>query len=234
MTIVNFPMRINKYLAMKKIASRREADDLIREGKVMINNQKAKLGEIILETDKIIVEGTLKKLIYLAFHKPAGIVTHSPQKGEKSINDILTFSDKVFPVGRLDKDSRGLIILSNDGRITNQLLNPANYHEKEYEVRVDSPITDLFIKKMASGVKISENCLTKKCEIKKMDVFSFSIILTEGKNRQLRRMCEALGNKVNDINRTRIMNIKLDHLKPARYRIISGEELQDFLLGLNL
>ncbi len=234
MTFAIYPMRINKYLAAKKIASRREVDELIKQGKVKINGRKAELGEMVSETDKVTVEGSLKKLIYLAFNKPQGIVTHSPKEGETGIADILKFEEKVFPVGRLDKDSRGLIILSNDGRITDRLLNPASYHEKEYEVRVDNLITNVFIKQMAGGVSLGGNCITKKCEIKKIDDFSFSIILTEGKNRQIRRMCEVLGYEALDINRTRIMNIKLGNLKPASCRVISGEDLNELLSGLGL
>lgn len=229
-----YPLRINKYLAAKKIASRREVDELIKQGKVKINGRKAKLGELVSETDKVAIEGDLKKLVYLAFNKPRGIVTHSPKKGETSIADILPFSGKVFPVGRLDKDSRGLIILSNDGRITDRLLNPDGYHEKEYEARTDNLLTNIFIKQIERGVSLGGGYTTKKCVVRKIDDFSFSIILTEGKNRQIRRMCEALGYEALDINRTRIMNIKLGNLKSGRCRIISGEELDELLFDLNL
>lgn len=231
---VIYPLRINKYLAAKKIASRREVDELIIQGKIKINGRTAKLGEMISESDKVELEGSLKKLVYLAFNKPQGIVTHSPKEGECGITDILKYGGKVFPVGRLDKDSRGLIILSNDGRITDSLLNPASYHEKEYEVRIDNLITNVFVKQMSGGVSLGGGYITKKCEVKKIDDFSFSIILTEGKNRQIRRMCEVLGYEAKDINRTRIMNIKLGALKPGSYRVISGEELDEFLFQLNV
>lgn len=229
-----YPLRINKYLAAKKIASRREVDELIKQGKVKINGRKAKLGEMVSENDKVAVEGDLKKLVYLAFNKPRGIVTHSPKEGETGIADILKFGGKVYPVGRLDKDSRGLIILSNDGRITGRLLNPASYHEKEYEARADNLLTNVFIKQMAGGVSLGGGYATKKCAVSKIDDFSFSIILTEGKNRQIRRMCEALGYEALDINRIRIMNIKLGNLKSGSYRIISGEEIDELLRELNL
>lgn len=234
MAFAIYPMRINKYLAAKKIASRREVDELIVQGKVKINGRKAKLGEMISENDKVELEGDLKKLVYLAFNKPQGVVTHSPKEGETGIADILKYGGKVFPVGRLDKDSRGLIILSNDGRITDRLLNPASYHEKEYEVRVDNLITNVFIKQMSGGVSLGGGYITKKCAVEKIDDFSFSIILTEGKNRQIRRMCEVLGYEALDINRVRIMNIKLGNLKPASYRMISGEDLSGFLRDLQL
>ncbi len=231
---MDYPLRINKYLAAKKIASRREVDELIIQGKVKINGRKAKLGEMVSETDKVELEGDLKKLVYLAFNKPQGIVTHSPKEGERGIADILKYGGEVFPVGRLDKDSHGLIILSNDGRLTGRLLNPASYHEKEYEVRTNNLVTNVFIKKMSGGVSLGGGYITKKCEVKKKDGFSFSIILTEGKNRQIRRMCEALGYEALDINRTRIMNIKLGALKSGSYRVISGEDLDEFLFQLNV
>jgi len=229
-----YPIRINKYLSDKKIASRREADELIEQGKVSINGRKAKLGEMVQETDKVEVKGVLKKLVYLAFNKPKGIITHSPQKGETSIDDILKFDAKVFPMGRLDKDSRGLIILSNDGRITDRLLNPVFDHEKEYEVQVDRKISKEFIKQMERGVKLDGGYVTQKCKAEKTGDLSFSVILTEGKKRQIRRMCSALGYGVSDLNRVRIMNIKLGALQGAHCRVLSGKELDGFLSDLNL
>lgn len=231
---MDYPIRINKYLADKKICGRREADELIKQGKVAINGNQAKLGEMVGETDRVTVKGNLKDLVYLAFHKPEGIVTHSPQEGESGIADILKFNTEVFPVGRLDKDSRGLIILSNDGRITDRLLNPVNYHEKEYEVKLDKKFASKFIGEMEKGVKLDDGYVTQKCRIEKIDNFTFSIILTEGKKRQIRRMCKALGYKAIDLKRTRIMNIRLGNLKAGSYRIISGEELNDLLADLNL
>lgn len=229
-----YPTRINKYLSDKKIASRREADELIEQGKININGRKAKLGEMVQETDKVEVQGVFKKLAYLAFNKPKGIITHSPQKGEVSIDDILKCDIKVFPMGRLDKDSRGLIVLSNDGRITDRMLNPAFDHEKEYEVQVDRKISKEFIKQMERGVKLDGGYVTQKCKAEKTSDFSFSIILTEGKKRQIRRMCSALGYGVSDLNRVRIMNIRLGALRPGHYRALSGKELDVFLSDLNL
>lgn len=229
-----YPVRINKYLADKKIASRREADELIKLGKVRINNSIAKLGEMVQAADKVEIEGELKKLAYVAFNKPEGVMTHSPQKGETSIADILRFDSEVFPLGRLDKESRGLIILSNDGRITGRLLNPEHYHEKEYEVRVDKRVGKNFIARMKQGVKLDGGYVTQKCVLKKLDDFSFSIILTEGKNQQIRRMCKSLGHKALDINRIRIMNIELGDLKPGNHRIISGKERDEFLSELEI
>jgi len=227
-----YPLRINKYLADKKIASRREADDLIRLGKVMINGKKSELGTMVQEADKVEVEGDLKKLVYLAFNKPVGIITHSPQDGEIGITDILKFDTKVFSLGRLDKDSHGLIILTNDGRMTDRLLNPMFEHEKEYEVMVAEPISENFIKQMEQGVKLDGGYVTQKCKLKKLDDRLFSIILTEGKKRQIRRMCTALGYEVRDLKRIRVMNIELGNLKEGHYRIISGKEREEFLLKL--
>ena len=229
-----FPIRINKYLADKKIASRREADLLIKNGKITINGKKAELGEMVQEADKVEVEGDLKKLVYLAFNKPVGIITHSPQDGEISIADILKFDTKVFPLGRLDKDSHGLIILTNDGRMTDRLLNPMFEHEKEYEVQVAEPITENFIKQMENGVKLDGGYITQKCKLKKLDDNLFSIILTEGKKRQIRRMCTSLGYEVRDLKRVRVMNIDLGNLKEGRHRIISGKEQEEFLGKLEL
>ncbi|MFA6992705.1 MAG: pseudouridine synthase [Candidatus Gracilibacteria bacterium] len=229
-----YPIRINKYLADKKIASRREADELIKLGKVTINGKKAELGAMIQEADKVEVEGSLKKLVYLAFNKPVGIITHSPQGDEMGISDILKFNQEVFPLGRLDKDSHGLIILTNDGRMTDRLLNPMFEHEKEYEVEVSEPLTENFIKQMEQGVKLDGGYTTQKCIVKKLDDNIFSIILTEGKKRQIRRMCTALGYEVLDLKRVRVMNIELGDLKEGHYRIIFGAEKEEFLKKLGL
>ncbi len=229
-----YPIRINKYLADKKIASRREADDLIKLGKIMINGKKAELGAMVQESDKVAVEGDLKKLVYLVFNKPAGIITHSPQGDEVSIAEILKFNQEVFPLGRLDKDSHGLIILTNDGRMTDRLLNPIFEHEKEYEVETAQPISKSFIKQMERGVKLDDGYTTQKCIVKKLDDNIFSIILTEGKKRQIRRMCTSLGYEVRDLKRVRVMNIELGNLKEGHYRVISGIGREDFLGKLEL
>jgi 23S rRNA pseudouridine2604 synthase len=227
-------IRINKYLALKKICSRREADLLIKQGKISINGRKAELGEMVKETDEIKMEGDIKKLVYLAFNKPEGIITHSPQDGETSIADILKFKTEVFPLGRLDKDSRGLIMLSNDGRITDKLLNPIYAHEKEYEVEATAPISENFLKQMERGVSLNGGYVTQKCVLKKISEYSFSIILTEGKRRQIRRMCAALGYKIVDLKRVRVMNIPLGNLKEGNYRALSNSEQKEFLAMLGL
>jgi pseudouridine synthase len=234
---IKYPIGINKYLAYKKICSRREADKLVLQKKVKINGRIAIPIDKVLENDNVIVEppdGGFKKLVYLAFNKPQGVITHSPQKGEPQIKDILNFDKEVFPLGRLDKDSSGLIILTNDGRVTDKLLNPKYHHEKEYIVKTSKPIDNLFLKKMSGGLRLEDGYITKKCEVEKISKDRFSIVLTEGKKHQIRRMCALLGYEISDLERRRIMNIKLNSLMPGDFREIKGKELSDFLKSLDL
>lgn len=231
-------MRINKYLAHEGIASRREADVLVEAGRVKINGKKAKNGDQVNETDKVEVSGATKPKSYLAYYKGRGIITHSPSEREVDIATKLAKDygiTHVSPVGRLDKDSEGLMILSNDGRITGPLLDPEADHEKEYEVTVDKPINPMFVRAMAAGVEI-ERYRTKRAKVTahKTNGKKFTIILTEGKKHQIRRMCAALGYQVQDLKRVRITNIKLDKLKPNQYRKIVGPELQEFLKELGV
>jgi len=234
---IEFPMRINKYLAHQNICSRRKADELIVQGKVMLNGVKAKLGDKVNEEDKVEILGKEKmeeELVYLAFYKPAGVVTHNPQEGEEAIADIIKFSGKIFPIGRLDKDSEGLIIMTNDGRITDKLLNPDFYHEKEYIVGVDKEINQKFIKQISGGIQLDDDCRTRPCEVKKINPHSFSIILTEGKKHQIRLMCEKLGYTVVDLIRSRISNIQLNDLLPGKFRKIKGDELRELMKQINM
>lgn len=230
-------MRINRYLALKNYCSRREADELIVKGVVFINGQKAKLGDKVNENDAVSLEAknkkAIKEYVYFAYNKPKGELTNEDNKTDKKIKDNNKFPSDVFPVGRLDKDSHGLIILTNDRRLTDKLLNPEYDHEKEYVVKVNKPIKNIFLKIMGQGVQLEE-FKTKPCVIKKKDDFTFSIILTEGKKHQLRRMCDNLGWSVVDLRRTRIMNIKLGGLGFGQKRKIQGEELGIFLKSLSL
>lgn len=231
-------MRINKYLAHQGIASRREADVLVAAGKVLINGVKARNGDQVTETDKVELLGATKTKSYLAYYKGRGIITHSPSEKEVDIAQRLLKDygiDNVAPIGRLDKDSEGLMILSNDGRITGPLLDPESDHEKEYEVMVDKAIGGMFIKAMTAGVDI-EGYRTKPAKVTahKTNDKKFTIILTEGKKHQIRRMCAALGYQIQSLKRVRIMSIKLDKLKPNQYRKIAGPELKDFLKELGL
>ncbi len=211
-----YPMRINKYLALKKISTRRGADELVEKKKVFINGKLAILGSKVKENDVVEIKGAeKKKYIYFAYNKPIGIETGSPREG-------------LFPLGRLDKASHGLMILTNDGRITDQLLNPKYFHEKEYVVKTLNKLRSNFKQKMEAGVNI-EGYLTKKCKIKILDDFTFRIVLTEGKKHQIRRMCSNLFQEVADLKRERIMNIKLGNLKPGALREIKGDELATLL-----
>lgn len=230
-------MRINKYLADQKIASRREADVLISAKKVLINGKKAVLGQLVYEGDKVEIVGETKKYVYLAYYKGRGVITHSPAEGEIDIATRLKKDyslTNVSPVGRLDKDSEGLIILTNDGRIIGPLLDPAANHEKEYEVTVDKAVTGMFTKLMALGVDI-EGYRTKPAAIaaSTRNQKRFNLTLTEGKKHQIRRMCAALGYQIQSLKRVRIMNIELGTLKPNQYRKIAGTELKELLKELN-
>ena len=214
-------MRINKYLADKKISTRRGADELIKEKKVFINGKLAVLGSQVEEKDVVEVRGAKpKEYKYYAYNKPIGTETNSPKEG-------------LFPMGRLDKASHGLLILTNDGRITEQLLSPEYPHEKEYLVRTKEKLRSNFKQKMEAGVNI-EGYVTKKCQVKIINENTFRVILTEGKKHQIRRMCANLFQEVADLKRERIMNIKLGNLKPNGLREIKGAELAIFLKSLSV
>ncbi|MST03992.1 MAG: rRNA pseudouridine synthase [Candidatus Pacebacteria bacterium] len=227
-----YPMRINKYLALKQYSTRRGADELISTKKVFINGKLAVLGDKVQEKDKVEVKGhsAIKNYVYYAYNKPVGVITHSPQEGEDEIKDIFPIPG-VFPIGRLDKNSSGLIILTNDGRITDKLLNPEYSHEKEYLVKTRDKIRSNFKEKMEAGVDI-DGYITKNCKVDVLNENTFRITLTEGKKHQIRRMCVALFNEVYDLRRTRIMNIPLGRLYAGEYRPIEGKELSIFLKSL--
>jgi 23S rRNA pseudouridine2604 synthase len=228
-----FPMRINKYLAFKNYATRKGADTLIEQGKVFVNGRLAVLGDKINRTDTVEVRRSkAPSHAYFAYHKPVGTVTHSPQKGEKDIRESIPLKG-VFPIGRLDKDSHGLIILTDDGRVTDRLLGPERANEKEYVVKTVERLPRAFEERMSKGIGI-DGYTTKPCVVRHLDSRAFSIILTEGKNRQIRRMCEALGVRVAELERVRIMNVPLGNLAPGAYRRLGGKELKTFLGGLGL
>lgn len=231
-----FPMRINKFLALKKQSTRRGADELIEKKQVFINGQLAVLGDKVNENDNVEVRfrGNQKppEYVYFAYNKPRGIVTHSAQGSEQEIKHVVALRD-VFPIGRLDKDSHGLVILTNDGRITDRMLSPAYSHEKEYLVTTKEPLRSNFKAKIEAGVRI-EDGTTRPCKVKILGDKAFRVILTEGKKHQIRRMCVALFQEVDDLQRTRIMNIELGHLKEGAHRKIEGQELQEFLQSLGI
>jgi 23S rRNA pseudouridine2604 synthase len=255
----SYPIRINKYLALQNYATRVGADDLIKKGLVSINGRRAILGDKVNEGDHVVVKskGIHKDFVYYAYNKNVGISTNpdgdkptrlnDASKVSKDILQVTRFPTRVFPVGRLDKDSHGLIIMTNDGRITDRLLSPRYVHEKEYVVKVDKPFSDAFITLMQNGVHF-DGFISKKCKVWPADLHSksgtirrnhkskdtFHIILTEGKKRQIRRMCEALHHNVIDLKRIRIMNIELDKLPLGEFREMKGIELNEFLKLLNL
>lgn len=229
-------MRINKYLVLKNISTRRGADELIEKKQIFINGKLALLGSKVTEKDKVEVKGNAsnKKLVYYAYNKPIGIITHSPSDEEKDIKENIinkNIPKDVFPIGRLDKDSHGLIILTNDGRITDKLLNPKYIHEKEYVVKTSNKLRTSFKSKMENGVNI-EGYITQKCKVQIINENTFKVILSEGKKHQIRRMCSALFQEVADLKRTRIMNIKLGSLKSGAVQEINGKELETFLASI--
>jgi 23S rRNA pseudouridine2604 synthase len=234
---MEYPMRINKYLALRKYATRRGADVLIKAGKVTINGRVAVLGDKVQESDSVKVdEGAVaaahQNYVYYAYNKPLGVVTHSPQKGEVDIAGSIKLPG-VFPVGRLDKDSHGLIILTNDGRVTERLLSPLSEHEKEYAVKVDKPLKQSALTRLSKGVKI-EGYITKPAVAEESGLYSLQLTITEGKRHQIRRMLTALGYQVQDLKRVRVMSVKLGDLKPGGLRKLQGKELRDFLRELDL
>lgn len=221
--------RINKYLADQGIATRRGADKLISIGKILLNGKRAKLGDVVHEGDSVTLKGVKEeKLVYYAYNKPVGVTTVGKQEGEEEIKDIIQFPFRVFPLGRLDKDSSGLLIVTNDGRITKKLLDGKYNHEKEYVVEVNHPIEHNFMVRLRDGVRLGKE-MTKKAKVRKLDKYTFEIIITEGKNRQIRRMCASFNQEVKSLQRVRIMNIELGRLHPNTYREIKGRELEDFL-----
>lgn len=229
-------IRINKYLSEVGYCSRRAADKLLEEGRIKINGVIPELGTKISDDDVVEVDGkpireSEEKPVYIAFNKPVGIVCTTDTKREKNnIVDYINHPKRIFPIGRLDKPSEGLILLTSDGDIVNKILRARNNHEKEYIVRVDKPINPKFLDKMRNGVPILDT-VTKKCEVDKIDDMTFRIVLTQGLNRQIRRMCEYLGYEVKKLKRIRIMNIKLD-LPLGKWRDLTDKEMEDLNLLL--
>ncbi|WP_294208024.1 23S rRNA pseudouridine(2604) synthase RluF [uncultured Chryseobacterium sp.] len=220
--------RINKYLSEIGYCSRRAADKLLEEGRIKVNGKVPELGTKISDEDVVEVDGkpvreSQEKPVYIAFNKPVGIVcTTDTRREQNNIIDYISHPQRIFPIGRLDKPSEGLILLTSDGDIVNKILRARNNHEKEYIVRVDKPITPRFLDKMRNGVPILDT-VTKKCEVEKIDEMNFRIVLTQGLNRQIRRMCEYLGYEVKKLKRIRIMNIMLD-LPVGKWRDLTEHE----------
>lgn len=223
-------IRLNKYISESGLCSRREADRFIETGVVFINGKRAKMGDQVLPTDTVKVNGMViepkpkEEAIYIAFNKPVGITCTTAPTDPDNIIDFIRFGERIFPIGRLDKDSQGLIFLTSNGDIVNKILRAGNNHEKEYLVTVNKPITDQFLKGMASGVPILGQT-TKKCVVERVNTFVFRIILVQGLNRQIRRMCEYFGYQVQKLERIRIMNVRLDGIPLGTYRSLTEQEL---------
>lgn len=221
-------VRLNKYLSEAGVASRREADKLIEEGRVTVDGKKAapgtkvEPGQVVRVGKKVVRRQD--EMIILAVNKPRGIVCTEERRERDSIIRFLNYPVRITYVGRLDKDSEGLLLMTNNGDIINKMMRAGNRHEKEYKVTVDKPVTEEFLKKMAAGVPILDT-VTRPCKIEKTGKYKFKIILTQGLNRQIRRMCEALGYEVKELCRTRIMNIQLGNLKTGQYRKLTDQEL---------
>ena len=222
-------IRLNKYLSTCGYCSRREADRLLEQGRVSIDGIPAGLGDKVMSGQCICVDGepVVKNTdqVVIAFHKPAGVVCTSSKRDRDNIIDYIGFKERIYPVGRLDKDSTGLILLTNDGELTDRILRGKNGHEKEYIVKVDRPIKGKVLEAMRQGVPILDT-ITKPCQVKKIDERTFRIILTQGLNRQIRRTCEYFGYRVVSLKRIRIMNIYLDILPEGKWRYLTEEELQ--------
>lgn len=233
-------MRLNNYISSSGFCSRREADKLISLGKVTVNSKKANVGQTVCENDVVKVSGKIIKpkqkneKVYIALNKPVGITCTTEKHVKGNIIDYINYKERIFPIGRLDKPSEGLILLTNEGDIVNKILRQENNHEKEYLVTVNKNITDDFINKMQKGVRIfnpvnKKYVTTKKCVVTKVDKNTFKIILTQGLNRQIRRMCEVLGYEVTKLKRIRIMNLTLKNLPTGKWRKLTENEVKSLL-----
>lgn len=230
-------VRLNKYISEAGICSRREADKLIAAGKVFVDGKPAEAGMKVSVTNEVRIGkqviGRKTKMVLLAVNKPRGIVCTEEKRERDSIVRFLKYPERITYVGRLDKDSEGLLLMTNNGEIINKMMRAGNYHEKEYKVTVDKPVTEEFLKQMAGGVKILDT-VTRPCKVEKVGKYTFRIILTQGLNRQIRRMCEALGYEVKTLLRERIMNIRLGNLKPGQYREVTDAELNELYEQIRL
>lgn len=229
-------MRINKFISESGKASRRQADRLVEEGRVTINGKKAKIGDQVKPGDEVLVNGSVARVarnnVYIAVHKPVGITSTTEKKVKGNLVDMVNHPLRIFNIGRLDKDSEGLILMTNDGDIVNEILRAEGEHEKEYIVSVDKAITPEFVEQMEAGVKILGQ-KTLPCKVRPLSKFDFNITLTQGLNRQIRRMCEALGYEVFRLQRVRVMNITLGKLPPGQWRDLSKKEREQLFRELN-
>lgn len=228
-------IRINKYLSEAGVCSRRAADQLIEEGKVTVNGNLATIGTKVSRLDQVKVEGVLvkpeKKMVLLAVNKPIGIVCTAEKREKNNIIDFMNYPIRIYPIGRLDKESQGLLLMTNNGDLVNKIMRAGNVHEKEYIVTVNKDVTDEFLEGMRNGVPILDT-VTRPCVVEKVGNRKIRMILTQGLNRQIRRMCEYFDYRVVALKRTRIMNIMLGDLKPGAYRFLTEKELADLMEAL--
>ena len=231
-------VRLNKFISEAGVASRRAADRMVEDGRVTINGRRAVLGDRIMDGDKVAVDGklisTVEEDIILAFHKPRGITCTSNPDDPDNIIDFIGYPKRIYSIGRLDKDSEGLILMTNNGELANSIMRSRGEHEKEYIVTVNRSITPEFIKGMSNGVPILDGKITKRCFVEQLTDREFRIILKQGLNRQIRRMCEHFGYDVTRLVRIRVMNIRLGKLKEGRYRDLSKDERNELFLELGL
>ncbi len=229
---INSKIRLNKFMSDAGVCSRREADRLVEQGRVTVNGIMAIMGQKVSLNDQVCVDGTLigreEEQILIALNKPVGIECTSDLSNPDNIIDFIGYPKRIYPIGRLDKNSQGLILLTNDGSLVNGILKGSNYHEKEYVVTVDKPITEEFVDKMGKGVKILDQ-VTRPCRVTKINNHVFNIVLTQGLNRQIRRMCQELGYNVQKLKRIRIMNIELGNLQKGTYRQVTDKELEELV-----
>ena len=233
-------IRLNKYLSEAGVCSRREADRLIEAGKVLVDGVPAVMGMKVRPDQEIVVGkknvGTQREeRVLLAVYKPVGVICTTDQSEKRNIVDYVGYPTRIYPIGRLDKESEGLILMTNDGSLVNRMMRSANGHEKEYLVTVQKPLTDAFLEQMAKGVRIRKvekgevllDAVTKPCEVEKIGKNSFRIVLTQGLNRQIRRMCETLGYQVQSLKRVRVLNIELKGMRPGTWRKVTEREMEE-------
>ena len=230
----NGEIRINKFLSEAGVCSRREADRKIENGEVTINDKIAVMGDKVSPSDIVYVNGRSiqkeEEMILLVLNKPAGIVCTAEKREKNNVIDFLKYPKRIYPIGRLDKDSEGLLLMTNNGEIVNKIMRSGNMHEKEYIVTVNKPVTDSFVRGLAGGVPLVElNTITRKCKVEKLASRKIRIVLTQGLNRQIRRMCEYFGYRVEKLERVRIMNISLGDLKTGEYREVTKKEYEQLM-----
>ena len=230
--------RLNKFISEAGVASRRAADRMVEEGRITINGRTAVLGDRVQDGDEVAVDGEVvtkeEEDIILVFHKPRGITCTSNPEDRDNVIDFIGYPKRIYSVGRLDKDSEGLLLMTNNGELANNIMRSRAEHEKEYIVTVDKPVTDDFVRGMSDGVPILDGRITKKCVVEKLDDRRFRIILRQGLNRQIRRMCEYFGYDVRRLVRVRVMNVELGDLKAGRYRDISKAERKELMRQLGM